>query len=68
VRDREGLASLDEDSLRAALRLATTVAAIDCTKRGAEPPTLHEVAVFDPEAVRIAPGFISTFLLKERIC
>lgn len=68
VRDREGLASLDEDSLRAALRLATTVAAIDCTKRGAEPPTLHEVAVFDPEAVRIAPGFISTFLPKERIC
>lgn len=68
VRDRSGLASLPEDSLKAVLRLATAVAALDCTKRGAEPPTLHEVAVFDPEAVRFAPGFMSTFTVKERIC
>jgi len=68
VRDRGSLASLSEDSLKAVLRLATAVAALDCTKRGAEPPTLHEVAVFDPEAVRLAPGFMSTFTVKERIC
>ena len=68
VRDRDSLASLSEDSLRAALRLATAVAALDCTTRGAEPPTLHELAVSDPEAVRIAPGFIPTFNTKERIC
>jgi len=68
VRDRESLASLSEDGLRAALRLATSAAALDCTKRGAEPPSLHELAVFDPEAVRIAPGFIPTFNTKERIC
>jgi fructokinase len=68
VRDRVGVASLDECNLKAVLRLATTVAAIDCTKRGAEPPTLREVAAFDPEAVRIAPGFMSTFVPKERIC
>lgn len=68
VRDRGSLASLSEDSLKAVLRLATAVAALDCTKRGAEPPTLHEVAVFDSEAVRLAPGFMSTFTVKERIC
>jgi fructokinase len=68
MRDRDSLASLSEDNLRAALRLATSAAALDCTKRGAEPPTLHELAVFDPEAVRIAPGFIPTFNTKERIC
>lgn len=68
VRDRKDLASLSEQNLSAALRLATSVAALDCTKRGAEPPTLHELAVFDPEAVLIAPGIVPQFNAKERIC
>ncbi|SLM19346.1 Fructokinase [uncultured spirochete] len=68
VRDRDSLASLSENNLRTVLRLATSAAALDCTKRGAGPPTLHELAVFDPEAVRVAPGFIPTFNTKERIC
>lgn len=68
VRDRGSLAALSDENLRAALRLATSVAALDCTKRGAEPPTLHELAVFDPLAARIAPGFIPTFNSKEHIC
>jgi sugar/nucleoside kinase (ribokinase family) len=68
VRDRKDLASMSEQNLRAALRLATSVAALDCTKRGAEPPTLHELAVFDPEAALIAPGIVPHFNAKERIC
>lgn len=68
VRDRESLASLSEVNLRAVLRLANSAAALDCQKRGAEPPTLRELAIFDPEAAMIAPGIIPTFNSKEYIC
>jgi len=68
VRNRQQLAGLAEDQLRAVLRLASAVAALDCTRRGAEPPTVQELAIFDPEAVRIVPGASDLLRAKETIC
>lgn len=68
VRERADIAALSAEQLRAVLRLAASVAALDCTKRGAEPPTLRELSIFDPEAARLAPGNIPSFNTKERIC
>jgi len=68
VRARADIAALGAGQLRAVLRLASSVAALDCTKRGAEPPTLRELSIFDPEAARLAPGHVPSFNTKERIC
>ncbi len=68
IKDRHSLAALTEEKLRAVLRLAGAVAALDCTRRGAEPPTIRELAIFDPGAVKIAPGVSGFFRSKETIC
>lgn len=68
ARSRQQLAGLAENQLRAALRLASAVAALDCTRRGAEPPTVQELAIFDPEAARIVPGASGNLRAKENIC
>jgi fructokinase len=39
-----GLAGLDEATLRSALAFASTVAAVTCTRRGADPPWRRELA------------------------
>lgn len=41
---RQALLGLDETALREMLRFAALVAALTCTRAGAEPPTLSEVA------------------------
>ena len=68
VKTRADIAALSDEQLGAVLRLATSVAALDCTKRGAEPPTLRELSIFDPASARLAPGNVPTFNTKERIC
>ncbi len=68
VRERHDIAALSSEQLEAILRLATSVAALDCTKRGAEPPSLRELSIFDPRAARLAPGQIPSFNAKERLC
>jgi fructokinase len=40
----EGLAALDQATLRASLAFATEVAAITCTRRGSDPPWRRELA------------------------
>jgi fructokinase len=52
VRTREGLAAMDEAFLRDVLVFANGAAALDCTKRGAEPPTLAELEKFGVRASR----------------
>ncbi|GLW66915.1 ribokinase [Actinomadura rubrobrunea] len=47
---RARLARLDRTSLRDMLRAAATVAAITCTRQGAEPPTRAEIARHAPAA------------------
>lgn len=44
--DRDALADLQPDDLAAALRYAARVAAITCTRTGADPPTRAEVAAW----------------------
>ncbi len=68
VRATSDIAALGEEQLRSILRLASSVAALDCTKRGAEPPTLRELSIFDPQAARLAPGHIPSFNAKEQLC
>jgi len=68
VHTRPDIAVLNHSQVRAVLRLATSVAAFDCTRRGAEPPTFRELSLFDPEAAKIAPGHIPTFNTKDQIC
>ncbi len=68
VSTRKDLSALSEEAMQSILRLAISEAALDCTKRGAEPPTLRELALFDPEAVKIAPGIMSSFNTRGVIC
>jgi len=44
VADRAALAALDDTALEAALTYARRVAAITCTRAGADPPRVDEVA------------------------
>ena len=44
--DRQSLAELDDAELDGVLRFAATVAALQCTRAGASPPTLAEVERF----------------------
>jgi fructokinase len=48
----EGLARLDEDALRSALAFGATVAAITCTRRGADPPWRKELPSQVPGALQ----------------
>jgi fructokinase len=54
VTSADGLASLPDDAWRAVLRFAAAAAAINCTRRGADPPSREEVTRFlsevDPDA------------------
>jgi len=68
VRESHDIAALSSEQLSSVLRLATSVAALDCTRRGAEPPTLRELSIFDPQAARPAPGQIPSFNAKEQLC
>lgn len=45
-RTREKIASMDESALLKMLSFASAVAALTCTKRGSDPPTLTEVRYF----------------------
>lgn len=43
VRDRSALEALGDDAWHVVLRFAATAAALNCTREGANPPTLAEV-------------------------
>ena len=43
MRERNALETLGDDAWHAVLRFAATAAALNCTREGANPPTLAEV-------------------------